>query len=164
MSIEEAIGLISKLPEPISDKSLEDEIKNPEELLEDFGFDEKAASSDVEYSFADEELFKQLYGTRLDYNQLWYGEKRASSSFEPEEEYWTGDARDSDVESEMMTDMEAKDAFVNIQYATALGAATEINFKERRKFDMWIKFNRSTFHAFELQYSFTRDIDYGKAA
>ncbi|MBI2572565.1 hypothetical protein HYV86_01785 [Candidatus Woesearchaeota archaeon] len=116
----------------------------------------------IEYAMGEERLL-QAYGSHpvLDYETLWYGpSNKKGTSFESSEEYWTGNVRMSDVESEMLSTMEAKEKFVEVQYASVMGERFTMSSTEKRKLDMWIKFNPELFSMMEQSYGITRDVNY----
>ncbi len=141
---------------------LEEEIDEMSEI-NDTDSESTTPVINIEYAMGEHHL-SQAYGAdpALDYEMLWYGPSKgkSGSSFEATEEYWTGNARMSDVESEMLTDMEAQETFVDIQYHTVSGDRFTTSFIQKRKFDLWIQFNRATFFMMEQAYGITRDTDY----
>ena len=117
-------------------------------------------SPQVNYSFHEERFIAgQFYNTpALDYVKMFYGEdKKAAAHYIPEEEYATTHA--PDTERELLSASEAKELFMDMQYATVTGAASDINFDDRRKFNYWIMFNRALFGIFELE-GVTREVNY----
>lgn len=63
-------------------------------------------------------------------------------------------------DSEQLDAREAEDTFKNIQYAAITGSTSDVSPDERRKFDLWIKFNPALFKMFESMYALTRDVNY----
>lgn len=116
----------------------------------------------VNYSFIEEEFIMGLAHNVpvLDYEKLWYGEK-TPTKYEPEEEYWVPSPK-TENETEMLTNEEAQETFMEIQYATMLGTLSDMNMIQKRKFDLWIKFNPALFKLFELTYSVTREVNYAE--
>ncbi len=149
----------------------ESEVKNPtvkkgglEEEIEDIPTltDDKKPEINIEYAIGEGHLI-QAYGSHptLDYETLWYGPAdKKGTVFESQEEYWTGNVRMSDVESEMLTTMEAQEKFIDIQYSVVIGERFSTNSIEKRKLDMWIKFNPALFSMMEQSYGVTRDVNY----
>ena len=123
----------------------------------------RKASVQVDYSFHHDRLFaEQAYGApAVDYAALWYGaDTTERATFQLKDEYWATSVPVGDTETEMLTTEEAQETFVDIQYSAAVGAASEVNSGERRKFDLWIKFNSAFFKLFESMYAVTREVDY----
>lgn len=117
----------------------------------------------VNYSFHHDKLLaEQLNGAvSVDYTALWYGaDAKEKAAFKLKDEYWVTSVPANDTEVEMLSTEEAQATFVDIQYSTIIGAASEVSSTERRKFDLWIKFNRSFFNLFESMYAVTREVDY----
>ncbi len=117
----------------------------------------------VDYSFHHDTLLaEQLHtGVSVDYAALWYGaDTKEKGAFELKDEYWVTSVPTNDTETEMLSTDEAQATFVDIQYSTIIGAASDVNSTDRRKFDLWIKFNRAFFNLFESTYAVTREVDY----
>ena len=163
-SIAEAVAIVSK--DSSSEKDLGKVVRTTEETesglegkVTEVQAGDKRPVINTAYSLEREEF--QAYGQNssapLDYEKLFAGEKSVTQKRE-EEEYHS--SKTSEVQSEMLTPAEAKQVFTEMQYAWVLGAASDVNFQERRKFDLWIKFNPAFFRSFESQ-SVTRDVNYG---
>ena len=117
-------------------------------------------SPQVDYSFQEEQfILGQLYHTpALDYVKMFYGEdKKVAAQYMLDEEYTANHA--ADTERELLSASEAKELFMDMQYATATGAASDINFDARRKFNYWIMFNKALFGMFESE-GVTREVNY----
>ena len=117
-------------------------------------------SPQVNYSFHEERFVAgQFYNTpALDYVKMFYGEdKKAAAQYIQEENYATNHA--PDAEQKLLSASEAKELFMDMQYATVTRAASDINFDDRRKFNYWIMFNRALFGIFELE-GVTREVNY----
>lgn len=135
-----------------------------EELDTNLNFDD---SPSITYSFHEEEfLVKEMYkATPLDYTKLFYGDtKKIPPQFAQDSEYMTERAIISDTEREMLTTQEASAMLIDIQYATSVGAHSDVNPRERAKFDLWIKFNKSLFGLFQSMYAVTSEIDYSRVS
>ena len=115
---------------------------------------------------AQEQLFmEQFYGPRAGgIGELFYGEKGYGAKSElglpmpgDESRY----SSPTDIASELLTADEAQETFKCIQYAALTGSKSEVDAEERRKFDLWIKFNPTLFQLLEATYGLTRDVNYG---
>ncbi len=117
----------------------------------------------VDYSFHHDKLLAEQLNAAVsvDYAALWYGaDTTEKAAFELKDEYWVTSIPSRDTETEMLSTEEARATFIDIQYSTIIGAASEVNSTDRRKFDLWIKFNRAFFNLFESTYAVTREVDY----
>ncbi len=112
----------------------------------------------ISYSFHEEEFIAglQYNAPALDYEKLWYGEKKNVPA-----EYALEGAQEYASTSDMLTAQEAEATFREIQYHAILGTVHEMNGDERRKFDLWIKFNPALFKLFESLQGLTREVNYG---
>lgn len=113
-----------------------------------------------------EQLFmEQFYAPpSVDGGGLFYGEKaypgkNKAGVLVPEQESKYSSA--TDIESELLTADEAQEAFKDIQYAALAGSKSDVDADERRRFDLWIKFNPALFKLLEATYGLTRDVNYG---
>jgi len=151
-----------KKQEIITEKKTETlrEKVNTEELEETEAGDEPDMILKINYSFQEEQfILGQLYNTpTLDYVKMFYGEdKKATAKYIQEEEYATNHAQDT--ERDLLSASEAKELFMDMQYAMVTGASSDINFDDRRKFNYWIMFNRALFGMFESE-GVTREVNY----
>ncbi len=62
-------------------------------------------------------------------------------------------------EAEMLTTQEAQQLHQDMQYATLVGAPSDIDFRDRRKIALWALFERTLFNFFDGQ-ALTRDTNY----
>ncbi|MBT4935725.1 hypothetical protein HOL21_01505 [Candidatus Woesearchaeota archaeon] len=147
-------------------KNLETEIEeiedNDDNETENDNTKDEIVLSQITYSFENEEFAMGGFRTDapLDYVKLWYGESKHRGTFSSEPEYETERVL-IDEASEVITEVEAKQTLVQIQYATVFGSALEVSSMDRRKLDMWAKFNSSLFTMFERLYAVTNDVNYG---
>jgi hypothetical protein len=100
-----------------------------------------------------------------DYKQLFYTVSNVKDNYSDEfnagyEE--TGNFIDGD--NEILSNPEAQDLFVCIQYANAFGTTSDINPEDRRKFALYIMQNPGMFKLIEATRSLSRDVDYSYAA
>jgi len=119
--------------------------------------------NNIDYDQENILLMQQVYDQpMIDYEKLFYGDKsnQIKSGLNLDKDYWENEVR-SNAETEKLSVDEAKETFMNIQYATVLGSETSMSSSDKRKFDLWIKFNSALFGLFENNYSITRDINYG---
>lgn len=149
MKDEETLEAEDDLETDLENEDLDDEVDDD---LEPINFD---------YSLHEEEhLMRNFYNNSpVDYIKLWYDGNPPSAKFALEGEYLAHSAN-LETEQEMITTEEAEQTFVNIQYATVLGVAHNVDSTERRKFDFWIKFNPALFGLFESLHSVTKDVNY----
>ena len=114
----------------------------------------------ITYSFFEEQFIAgQLYNApALDYVRMFYGEEKRGNTFAQGEEYSTEHA--VDTERELLSAAEAKELFSEIQYATVMGAASNVSFIDRRKFNYWIMFNRALFNMYQSE-AVTSEVNYG---
>ena len=166
----------SSLPEnqPKKDEKLEEKVAVGDKESVDSASPEDEQSTlpaaknhpSVSYTVEEEHLLsQQLYGssTSLDYDQLFYGPTaKAPLKFGLDDDYWVTTASTNDTEAEAIETHEASEKMQDIQYAFITGAVHEVNAIDRRKFDMWIKFNKALFHTYELINGVTREIDYAR--
>ncbi len=139
-------------------------------LMKLIALDEKETSKDsdkdapvisISYSFAEEEFRNGLYSqAAIDYVRMFYGDTgKIPPEFAGE---YTLDKK-SDVSSETIEgNIQAQKTMVDIQYATITGAYSSVNFKERKQFDTWIKFNPDLFWLFQRNFGLTQEIDYSR--
>ncbi len=133
---------------------------------------EKADSSDLEVELKDskpltplQEINYSLPGehfidyTSVNIEELWYGTRNSTTTFELEDEYWTTPAV-QDVEEEMLTETEAVDSMMQVQYEAAANTLGTVSFEERRRLDFYILFNPAIFRAWESLYAVTREVNY----
>ncbi|PIN76640.1 hypothetical protein COV17_01750 [Candidatus Woesearchaeota archaeon CG10_big_fil_rev_8_21_14_0_10_36_11] len=145
----------------ILETEIEDANDETEDCTENSDDNSKITISHVTYSFEDEEFAVGRLRTdaSLDYIKLWYGETQRKGTFTSEPDYET-ESFSVDETSEVITENDAKKTLIQIQYATVFGSALEVSSIERRKFDMWVKFNSSLFGMFEKLYAVTNDVNY----
>ena len=113
------------------------------------------------YSFQEQEFIAglQYNAPALDYEKLWYGERKAiPAGYAAEQEYAV--EMPADTASDMLTTQEAADTFMEIQYHAIQGNVYEVNGEDRRKFSLWIAFNPALFKLFESLHGLTRDVNY----
>ncbi len=122
---------------------------------------DEGSSVNFDYSIKEEEILaRNAYGPTVDVEKLWYGEvRKAPPEYQLEGEGSWGFAIAS--ETEAISTEEAGDLFVKIQYEAACNAVGEVSNDDRRKFDLWIKFNRALFGLFESTQAFTNNVNYG---
>ncbi len=72
-----------------------------------------------------------------------------------------GYALSVDQDSEVLDAREAEDTFKKIQYAAITGNTSDVSPDERRKFNLWVKFNPALSKMLETMYALTRDVNYG---
>ena len=146
-------GLKLLLDKPI-DKNLEDEVNDQEinsEIIEN-----------IDYSFHEQQLLERTYqqeNSKLDYEQLFSTTNLSTINSDFEDEYWTN-STNSINNSELLSNEEAEETFLNIQYAYLLGQSNDISLDQRRKFHWWIKENPALFNLFENMHALTRDVNY----
>ncbi|MFH1276418.1 MAG: hypothetical protein ABIH82_04875 [Candidatus Woesearchaeota archaeon] len=68
----------------------------------------------------------------------------------------------SGVVSETMETEEATATFMDIQYAKMTGSQSSVNFRDRNRLDMWIKFNKDVFGMLQHSVALTQDLDYSR--
>lgn len=150
---------------PEGDLTLEALLQKTETLIADCPQETIETPVLLSYSFLDEVFFQDPYQQRaVDYEQLWYGEKRIHDRPPPEFEQRGDYALEipaGDVEREMLTLQEAEETFMDVQYAALTGVQTDISSEERRKFQWIILFERWFFNLLESSYALTRNVDYG---
>jgi hypothetical protein len=143
-----------------------DDITVDDELLLSINDNDDDRVVNISYSFHQEELARNFYGqaggTSIDYLKMFYGDTgKIPPEFGQESEYFSEQvARDSD--SETIQTHKAAGSFMAIQYAAMTGAQSEVNFKDRNKLDMWIKFNKDLFGMFQHSVALTQDLDYSR--
>ncbi len=126
---------------------------------------EEPLAHDVKLSYGTEEeqrLAQILYGhSAINYTELFYGTRElGKEGFQPEEDYWVQTASAEDTDTESLSTSEAEQTIKDIQYSSMIGARHEVSCMERRKFDLWIKFNPALFKLFETNNALTRDVNY----
>jgi hypothetical protein len=113
----------------------------------------------LSYAPGEEEfLAQQFYQSGMNYDTLFYGQMQKGNVGEGYR--YSEEQAVSDVKREMLTEDEAKQVFVKIQYAEILGQKTDVSVEERRRFDLWIKFNSALFGLFERIEAVTNDVNY----
>lgn len=143
-SIQEAIGVVKKLDY----YSLSSLVVDAEEEYHR----EDIASSTPEYHLSREEQ-------PLAYQPRHYEEINTSPPiFASEEEEYYPPAKGT--ERELSTVEEAREAFMEVQYAAVLQSPGEVNHEQRRKLQWWIWFNPIEFRLLESTYALTRDVNY----
>lgn len=122
--------------------------------------EEDPSSITLTYSAEEEQrLAENFYkSVGVDYEKIMYGENKKTGNFELEGEYWVEEVVSTD--SETLTTEEAEATLQSIQYNTMMGTRHEVSSEQRRKFDMWIKFNPAEFLLFEAVYALTQEVDY----
>ncbi len=116
-------------------------------------------SSELGAFYSLDELFP-CSGGISEYLLPLYEENKEKLSFrsvdgtEEETEVWES------TYSEMIDTEEAEETFLDAQYATVLGASTELSNREREKFDRWILFHSAEFGLIRALRSFTQDVNY----
>ena len=149
--------------ESLLTSTVKKESDNLKEKVEEEEWEEVGVEDDqippIAYSFFEEQFIAgQLYNApALDYIKMFYGEEKRGNTFVQGEEYSTKHA--ADTERELLSAAEAKELFSEIQYATVMGAASNVSFIDRRKFNYWIMFNKALFALFEYE-SVTREVNY----
>ena len=116
------------------------------------------------YSIEEEQfLAEQFYKSKvIDYEKIMYGESRRNpGNFEQEDEYSVESNLIEETGSLALTMEEAEKTIIQIQNATITGATYDVSEKDRRKLDLWIKFNPALFQLYETIHGLTRDVNYG---
>lgn len=148
-------------PEPKANPAGEEE--NIDEIIvsnDDLGA-AAGGFSRAAYSFPEEQFLAGLQydAPALDYVKLWYGEKETGRA-----EYVSGAEAVAEAwhegESEILTVQEAAETFMDIQYHALQGNVYQVNAEDRRRFDLWIKFNLALFKLLESTQGLTRDVNY----
>ena len=168
--------LIKKLNEAKREKKeeVEEKIKNKNSKNKDLEGDidsedlgDKELDDDlpfsIDYSFHEEQLLAENFYKQaaVDYVKLFYGDTGARPPvLAAEDEYRETSNLATDVDAECLTTEEASKTMMDIQYATMLGATHEVNLRQRKKFDTWIKFNSALFKMMESMHSVTSDVNY----
>ena len=139
---------------------LEDSEEHEDSDPKDIDLDSESHDGiDLSYSFHEEKFLRSRSSyAPVNYEKLWYS-SNLEGTFEPDDEYWTFTSV-SDSEAEILSTDQAESTLRSIQYATILGTNHDVSAKERKKFDLWIKFNSALFGLFESMYAVTRDVDY----
>lgn len=96
------------------------------------------------------------YEPPLDYMELWSYAPSSKNNASYEQEH----SEMSDTTSDMLSISEAEEIYQDIQYAAALGTLNDIDDRERRRFSLWVTFNKGLFSLFESFYSLTREVNY----
>ncbi len=161
-SVEEKVSTASVIKDKDQEKSKD---KNQDKKSEDFETIETEVEKtddveptllNIQYSLEEQFQAEQFYQTAaLDYEALF--KPPPKSVYNPEEEYSADVVEEN--ESEMLTMKEAKEKFTKMQYASILGAHSDVNFEDRRKFNWWIKFNPAEFGLLQA-HSLTNDVNY----
>lgn len=93
------------------------------------------------------------YGKVVEYMKVFYGDQEKTIHYNP----------DGFAAAKAITPMELQEAegtVINFQYSTILGKSLDIPQQTRKRFGIWITFNRAMFDYLELTHSLTRDVDY----
>lgn len=140
---------------------LENEL-DEEEVSEE---EDKDDSPSISYGFQQEKFFEELFYQQsqvLDYEKLFYSPNSVKTSGNIMEGIYTSSRTVDKNESDMISTVEAGDTFLEIQYAAAVGAHSEVSLETRRKFGLWVKFNPALFKMFETMYTLTSDVNYAE--
>lgn len=144
-----------------------DKLKN--ELDEEEVFEEededKNDSPSINYGFQEEKFFEELFYRKnqvLDYEKLFYSPNSVKANGNIMEGIYSSSRTLEKNESDMISTVEAGDTFLEIQYAAAVGAHSEVSLETRRKFGLWVKFNPALFRMFETMYTLTSDVNYAE--
>lgn len=144
LTFKDEVKLTAENVEEIVNTDFEEESTNQEELI-----------SDKLYSVHEEQLLaEQFYKPSSGYS-FSSEEKKTVSVYKLDEEF-----EQETSESEMLSLEEAHETHLKMQYAAVLGSQSDISPSDRRKFDLWIKFNPSYFSIFKAG-AFTQEVNYG---
>jgi len=135
-----------------------------ESILDDFKDSDKDEDTviSVDYSFIEDEFIQSLYKTAaVDYLKMFYGD---TGKVPPEfaADPYAIETVNLATDSETIETHDAEETFMQVQYATMMGAHSEVSFKDRNKLDMWIKFNRDLFGVFEHSRKLTSEVNYSR--
>jgi len=118
----------------------------------------------LSYSFHEEEFIARSHynAPAVDYEMLWYGERRRKVPPEYVAESTAVAEAAADTRPEMLTAPEAEEVFMRIQYSAIVGNGSvyQVNGEERKRFDLWIKFNPALFKLLETLQGLTSNVNY----
>ncbi|HLD72002.1 MAG TPA: hypothetical protein VJA23_00295 [Candidatus Nanoarchaeia archaeon] len=144
--------------EPIASKKVAEDDDDDDD--DDFGDEEEKDIFSVTYAVGEEQFLAENFYSSNSRNIFTYtfkGNTAPADVYEGEIPIMS--AKNN---SETMDNVEAKEMLVSVQYAKVLGAMTEINSDERKKFANWVMFNPALWKLFHRNYSVTEDVDYSK--
>ncbi len=132
-----------------SDVTLEEQVED-----EDLAIPEQI--DDVGYGFEEQFLAQQDYQSSIDYDSLFYVESNVSkyqyeANVEEEREYF------AEGVSEILSEEDAEEVFMEIQYANVTGATNDVNVETKRRFAFYALQNPAMFKFIEGTQALTRD-------
>ncbi len=117
----------------------------------------------INYSPEAEFLLNRIYHPNpLDYVKLFYGGIKSNVLGNPYASDTNKNSANSDVEQKLISDQQAENTAIKIQYSAALGNFEAVNFRERENYSNWVKFNPVLMRMFESVHGLTRDLNYDK--
>ena len=121
-------------------------------------------SPTVRYTTEQEEIFGAIeYGTApLDYIKMFYGDEKRKGRFKDQEEEgeYKGMALNAQTKSETMSQEEAVETLIDLQYAAALADSSRVSVETKKRFATWVMFNQGKMMFFQNVYGVTGDVDY----
>jgi hypothetical protein len=138
----------------VKEKTLEDKVNHSKI--------NKNTTEKIDYYIHEQQLLERSYmqESMIDYEQLFtLNESYKTQDSNLMDKYWL-QLLTPDSKSKILSNEEAEETMISIQYAHLLGQSNDVSIEQRRKFHWWIKENPALFSLFENMHPLTREVNY----
>lgn len=120
------------------------------------------------YLRAEEEILaKEFYKSKSIYREGSFSLKYSYNPFGEEDDDKKENnlsGKESELYSLEITDEEAGKVLVRVQYSSMLGSLTDVDYRDRERLSMWVKFNVALMKLYEGLFGITGDVNYDRIA